>query len=387
MTKRKVNIFGTTGSIGQSTLRVLRGYRDAYDFIVFSAHDNVDQLIKDCLEFKPQYANIGNEKHFLKLKNALSGTGIIVSQGRDALLDLACTKVDWSMSAIIGFAGVEVSLRCAEHSKILALANKEALVCAGKLLLSICKHYNTKLIPVDSEHSAIFQCLEGERRKDLKSITLTASGGPFRNWSLKEMQSATLEEALKHPNWSMGARITIDSASMFNKSLELIEAMHIFELQFSDIEVIIHPQSIIHSMVNFKDGSTLAQMSLPDMRGSIAYSLNYPKRLNIELENIDFTKIGALEFYKPDKEKFRSLIIVEEVGKNLDLGVVFNAAKEIALDRFISGEIAFLDMVDLVEKTLAESSLANKIINTPRDVSDILEIDKLTRVIAKKIKI
>ena len=201
------------------------------------------------------------------------------------------------------------------------------------------------------------------------------------------MQSATLEEALKHPNWSMGTRITIDSASMFNKSLELIEAMHIFELQFSDIEVIIHPQSIIHSMVNFNDGSTLAQMSLPDMRGSIGYSLNYPKRLNIELENIDFTQIGALEFYEPDKEKFRSLKIVEEVGRNLDLGVVFNAAKEIALDRFISGEIAFLDMVDLVEKTLAESSLANKINNKPQTVSDILEIDKLTRVIAKKIKI
>ena len=383
---RKVNIFGTTGSIGQSTLRVLRGYRDAYDFIVFSAHDNVDQLIRDCLEFKPKYANIGNEKHFLKLKNALSNTGIILSHGREALLDLACIKVDWSMSAIIGFAGVEVSLRCAEHSKTLALANKEALVCAGKLLLSICKHNNTKLIPVDSEHSAIFQCLEGECRKSLKSITLTASGGPFRNWSLQRMQSATLEEALNHPNWSMGARITIDSASMFNKSLELIEAMHIFELKFSDIEVIIHPQSIIHSMVNFQDGTTLAQMSLPDMRGAIGYSLNYPKRLNIDLENIDFKKIGALEFYEPDKEKFRSLKVVEEVGKNLDLGVVFNAAKEIALDRFISGEIAFLDMVDLVEKTLAESSLVNKIIKTPQDVSDILEIDKLTRVIAKKIK-
>ena len=168
MSKKKVNIFGTTGSIGQSTLQVLRGYKGKYDFIAFSAHDNVDQLIKDCLEFKPQYANIGNEKHFLKLKNALHDTDISLSYGRDALLDLACTKVDWSMSAIVGFSGVEISLLCAEHSQILALANKEALVCAGKLLLSICKTYNTKLIPVDSEHSAIFQCLTGERRKDLK---------------------------------------------------------------------------------------------------------------------------------------------------------------------------------------------------------------------------
>ncbi len=384
--KKKVNIFGTTGSIGQSTLQVFRGNRDAYDFIVFSAHDNVDQLIYDCKEFKPQYANIGNEKLFFKLKNALSDTDVIVSHGRDSLVDLACTKVDWSMSAIVGFAGVEVSLRCAEHSKILALANKEALVCAGKLLLSICKSNNTKLIPVDSEHSAIFQCLEGERRKDLKSITLTASGGPFRNWSLQRIQSATLEEALKHPNWSMGTRITIDSASMFNKSLELIEAMHLFELDFSDVKIIIHPQSIIHSMVNFKDGTTLAQLSLPDMRGPIGYSLNYPKRLNIDMDNIDFAKIGSLEFYEPDKKKFRSLEIVEKVGRNLDLGVVFNAAKEIALDRFISGEIAFLDMVDLVEKTLAESSLVNKITKKPQNVSDIFEIDELSREIAKKIK-
>ena len=201
------------------------------------------------------------------------------------------------------------------------------------------------------------------------------------------MESATLEEALKHPNWLMGTRITIDSASMFNKSLELIEAMHLFKLEFSDVEVLIHPQSIVHSMVNFKDGSTLAQMSLPDMKGPIGYSLNYPKRLDIDIENVNFTKIGSLDFYMPDKKKFRSLEIVEQVGRNLDLGVIFNAAKEIALDRFISGEIAFLDMADLVEKTLAESSLINKIAKTPQKISDVLEINELTRVVAKKIKV
>ena len=204
MKKRKINIFGTTGSIGQSTLSVLRDQKESYDFIAFTAFDNVDQLIDDCLEFRPKYANIGNEKHFLKLKNSLFDTDIILSCGKNSLLDLACIEVDWSMSAIIGFAGVEVSLICAEHSNVLALANKETLVCAGSLLLSLCKKNKTKLIPVDSEHSAIFQCLEGERRKDLKSITLTASGGPFRDWSLKEMKSATLKQALKHPNWSMG---------------------------------------------------------------------------------------------------------------------------------------------------------------------------------------
>ena len=386
MSKRKINIFGTTGSIGQSTLKVLRKNKASYDFVAFSANDNVDQLITDCLEFKPQYANIGNKRHYLKLKNALSDTNIIVSFGKHSLLDLAKINVDWSMSAIIGFAGVEVSLRCAEHSNVLALANKETLVCAGNLLLALCKINNTKLIPVDSEHSAIFQCLEGERRKDLKSITLTASGGPFRDWSLKEMKSATLKQALRHPNWSMGARITIDSASMFNKALELIEAMHLFGLSFSEVEVIIHPQSIIHSMVNFKDGSTLAQMSLPDMKGPIGYALNYPKRLYLGLKNIDFTKINALEFYKPDKKKFPALDIVEKVGRNLDLGVIFNAAKEIALDRFISGEIAFLDMANLVEITLEESSLLNRIEKTPQNISGILELDELTRIFAKKLK-
>ena len=386
MSKRKINIFGTTGSIGQSTLKVLRKNKASYDFVAFSANDNVDQLITDCLEFKPQYANIGNKRHYLKLKNALSDTNIIVSFGKHSLLDLAKINVDWSMSAIIGFAGVEVSLRCAEHSNVLALANKETLVCAGNLLLALCKTHNTKLIPVDSEHSAIFQCLEGERRKDLKSITLTASGGPFRDWSLKEMRSATLKQALIHPNWSMGPRITIDSASMFNKALELIEAMHLFELSFSEVEVIIHPQSIIHSMVNFKDGSTLAQMSLPDMKGPIGYALNYPKRLSVDLENIDFTKLNALEFFEPDKKKFPALEIVKKVGKNLDLGVVFNAAKEIALDRFISGDIAFLNMADLVEKTLEESSLINRIKSAPQNAVGILELDEITREFAKKLK-
>ena len=383
MTKKKINIFGTTGSIGQNTLSVFRKKKDLYDFISFSAYQNVEQLINDCLEFKPKYANIGNEKHYLRLKSALSDTNIIVSYGKNSLLDLAKTEVDWSMSAIVGFAGVQVSLCCAEHSRVLALANKEALVCAGKLLLSVCEKNNTKLVPVDSEHSAIFQCLEGQRRKDLKSITLTASGGPFRDWNLDEMKSATLQQALKHPNWSMGERITIDSASMFNKALELIEAMHLFNLKPSEVEVIIHPQSIIHSMVNFNDGSTLAQMSLPDMRGPIAYSLNYPKRQNIDLMNIDFTKQAPLEFYQPDKKKFRALDIVEKVGLNLELGVVFNAAKEVALDKFILGKIGFLDMATLVEKTLEETSLINKISRKNINILDIVEIDKCTRAVAK----
>ena len=312
MTKKKINIFGTSGSIGQSTLNVLRERKEFYDFIAFSAFNNVEQLIADCLEFKPRYANIGNEKHFLKLKDALFDTDIILSYGKNSLLDLACIEVDWCMSAIIGFAGVEVSLRCAEHSNVLALANKETLVCAGSLLLSLCKTNNTKLIPVDSEHSAIFQCLEGERRKDLKSITLTASGGPFRDWSLKKMKSATLKQALKHPNWSMGTRITIDSASMFNKALELIEALWLFDIKLDKIQITIHPQSIVHSMVEFVDGSYKAHLGLPDMKVPIQYALTFPERKDSSVGSLDFENLN-LDFKKPDLERYPILSLVEEL--------------------------------------------------------------------------
>ena len=337
MTKRKINIFGTSGSIGQSTLNVLRERNDLYDFICFSAFNNVDQLIADCIEFKPRYANIGNEKHFLKLKNALFDTDIILSYGKKSLLDLACIEVDWSMSAIIGFAGVEVSLRCAEHSNVLALANKETLVCAGSLLLSKCKANNTKLIPVDSEHSAIFQCLEGERRKDLKSITLTASGGPFRDWSLKKMKSATLKQALKHPNWDMGAKITIDSASLMNKGLEVIEAKWLFGLKSEQIDVIVHPQSIIHSIVQFTDGSMKAQMGLPDMKLPIQYALAYPQRIVSDFPRFDFMDYPSLTFEKADTDTFKNLALAyKAMNKGGNMACVLNAANEVVVNAFLN---------------------------------------------------
>ena len=345
MTKRKINIFGTSGSIGQSTLKVLRESKEAYEFVTFSAYDNVEQLIADCLEFRPRYANIGNKKHFWQLKNALSDTNITASYGKESLLDLACINVDWSMSAIIGFAGVEVSLRCAEYSNVLALANKETLVCAGRLLLNICKTNKTKLIPVDSEHSAIFQCLEGERRKDLKSIILTASGGAFRDWSLEEMKSATLKQALKHPNWSMGTRITIDSASMFNKALELIEAMHLFGLKFSEIEVIIHPQSIIHSMVEFNDGSIKAQMGVPDMKVPIQYALTYPSHYNAPWERLDFLSCGDLTFQDPDLERFPSLKLAYNVLKTGGTAsAALNLSNDYSVKKFLERKIKFTDI-------------------------------------------
>ncbi len=387
MNKKKINIFGVTGSIGKSTLQVLREekIKDKYQPFVFSANENVDQLLKDCLEFKPRHAVIANESKYNILKKGLSGTDIQPSSGKKALLELASERVNWSMSAIIGFAGVEVALRCAEFSDVLALANKEALVCAGELLLSKINYHKNKLIPVDSEHSAIYQCLQGENRKGLKEIILTASGGPFRNWTMNDIKKATLKDALEHPNWDMGDKITIDSASMFNKSLELIEAMHLFNVSFHEIEVVIHPQSIIHSMVNFKDGTTIAQLAVPDMKGPIGYALNYPERDTIGLENINFTEVGQLEFFEPDYEKFHSLKIVEKVGRNLNLGVIFNAAKEVAVEKFISGEINFLDMALIVEKAINEKSLLDLTKSGKRTFLSLVEIDLAARDFSRNI--
>ncbi len=381
MNKKKINIFGVTGSIGKSTLQVLREEKtkDKYQPFVFSANENVDQLVKDCLEFKPKHAVIANASKYNILKKGLSGTNIQPYSGKEALLELASERVNWSMSAIIGFAGVEVALKCAEFSDVLALANKEALVCAGKLLLSKINYHQNKLIPVDSEHSAIYQCLQGENRKGLKEIILTASGGPFRNWTMNDIKKATLKDALEHPNWDMGDKITIDSASMFNKSLELIEAMHLFNVSFKEIKVVIHPQSIVHSMVNFKDGTTIAQLSLPDMKGPIGYALNYPERNDLGVENINFTEVRQLEFFEPDCEKFQSLKIVENVGKNLNLGVIFNAAKEVAVEKFISGEINFLDMALIVEKAINERSLLELTKSARQSFLSLVEIDLATR--------
>ncbi len=388
MSKKKISIFGVTGSIGQSTLQVLREERtkNKHEFFVFSANENVDQLIKDCIEFRPRHAVIANQSKYDILKRGLAGTNIEPSSGKDALLELASERVNWSMSAIIGFAGVEVALKCAEFSDVLALANKEALVCAGELLLSKIKFYQNKLIPVDSEHSAIYQCLQGEKRKGLKEIILTASGGPFRAWSMKDLEKATLRDALKHPNWDMGDKITIDSASMFNKSLELIEAMHLFNVSFSEIKIVIHPQSIIHSMVNFKDGTTMAQLAIPDMKGPIGYALNYPERNELCLENVNFSKVKRLEFFEPDYKKFYSLKIVEKVGKNLNLGVIFNASKEIAVEKFISGKINFLDMALVVERVINEKSLLELTQPEKQTVSTLIDIDLAARDVARNIK-
>mgnify|MGYP003327061504 CR=1 FL=1 len=293
------------------------------------------------------------KNYIFQLKEKLSSYNIEIYAGEEAILDTARMGADWIISAIVGFAGVPPTIEAVKYCKIVAVANKESLVCAGKLLIDTANTYKSKLLPVDSEHNAIFQCINSENPKTIKKVILTASGGPFRNFTLSEMANVTVAQAMNHPTWDMGKRISIDSASMFNKALELIEAKYFFNLSANQIEVIIHPESIIHSMVTFIDNSTLAQLCPNDMRHAIAYTLNYPKRRNIPINDLDITELKKLSFEKVDVNKFPAINLARMVLKTSgSLGVVFNAAKEIALDRFILKDIKFLDMSNLVEKVL-----------------------------------
>jgi len=349
---RRVSIFGATGSIGQNTLDLIRR-GEGFDVVALSGAGNVAQLAADALEFGAELAVTADLGCEADLREALAGSGVEVLAGPDGLVEAAKRETDWAMSAIVGAAGLAPTMALARSSDTLALANKESLVCAGSLLKAECAKHGTRLLPVDSEHSAIFQALQGEEAKAVERVILTASGGPFRGYSREQLKAVTLEQARKHPNWDMGLRITIDSASMFNKALEVIEAKYLFDLEPQQIEVVVHPQSIVHSAVGYCDGSILAQMGPPDMRGAIGYALNYPERQDLPVERIDLAKLARLDFEAPDEDAFASLRLVREA---LEIGgaagCVFNAAKEAALDAFIVRKIAFLDMGDIVERVL-----------------------------------
>lgn len=349
---RRVSIFGATGSIGQNTLDLI-GRGEGFDVVALSGAGNVAQLAADARKFGAELAVTADLSCEADLREALAGSGVEVLAGPDGLVEAAKRETDWAMSAIVGAAGLAPTMALARSSDTLALANKESLVCAGSLLKAECDKHGTRLLPVDSEHSAIFQALQGEEAKAVERVILTASGGPFRGYSREQLKAVTLEQARKHPNWDMGLRITIDSASMFNKALEVIEAKYLFDLEPQQIEVVVHPQSIVHSAVGYCDGSILAQMGPPDMRGAIGYALNYPERQDLPVERIDLTKLARLDFEAPDEDAFASLRLVREA---LEIGgaagCVFNAAKEAALDAFIARKIAFLDMGDIVERVL-----------------------------------
>ena len=386
MNKKRISIFGATGSIGQNTLDLIARDRQSYEVVVLTAGSNIDLLVKAALEFQPQAVVAATNDQFNVLKTALSDTQIEVGTGRTALLESATRNCDLAFSAIVGAAGLEPGLIALENGADLALANKESMVAAGSLVKQKAKENKCSLIPVDSEHSAIFQALKGENVNTIERVILTASGGAFRDWTLDEIAQATPEQASTHPNWNMGQRITIDSASMFNKALEVIEAKELFLLSTDQIEVLVHPQSYVHAIVGFCDGGMMAHLGPPDMRHAIGYALSYPNRKTLPLEKLDFAKIGSLTFMEPDKERFPAIGLAYEVMSLGGIsGAVFNAAKETALDGFLSKQIGFLEMCPIVEKTIVKLCHIENSHKLEASLINILDIDKMARDVAAEL--
>jgi len=350
--KRRLTILGSTGSIGTNTLDVINqlGGRDAFEIAAVTGNGNIGLLAEQAKATGAELAVTASEGQYENLKSALAGTGIEVAAGRSGLIEAAERDAGWVMAAIVGTAGLAPTLAAARRGADIALANKECLVSAGELFVRAVAEGGGRLIPVDSEHSAIFQSLEDDQRHAVERIVLTASGGPFRTWSRDEMAAVTAEVARAHPNWSMGLKISIGSASMFNKALEMIEAKHLFDVAPSQIEVVVHPQSIIHSMVGYTDGSVIAQLGCPDMRTAIGYALTYPKRTKLNVERLDFAKLARLDFEAPDEVRFPALRLARTAMERGGLqGAVMNAAEEVAFHAFVSGRIGFLDMADIAE--------------------------------------
>lgn len=353
--RRRISILGSTGSIGTSTLDVVRqcGGQQRYEILALTGNGNVDLLAAQARECGARLAVTADESRYGALKAALAGSGVAAAAGRNALMEAAAAEADWVMAAIVGTAGLAPTLEAARRGADIALANKECLVSAGELFVKAVAEGGGRLIPVDSEHSAIFQALEDDQRHAVERIVLTASGGPFRTWTRERMAEVTAEVARAHPNWSMGLKISIGSASMFNKALEMIEAKHLFDVAPEQIEVIVHPQSIVHSMVGYVDGSVLAQLGVPDMRTAIGYALTYPERTPLDVERLDFAKLARLDFEAPDEVRFPALRLARLALMRGGLqGAVMNAAEETAFEAFVSGRIGFLAMADIAAEVM-----------------------------------
>ncbi len=351
---KRIALFGSTGSVGKQALEVIDANKDKFSAEILTAHSNEDLLIKQALHFNPEIVVIGDEKKYAKVKDALASRPIKVFAGEKALEEVAAMDAyDMMLAAIVGFAGLKPTLKAVENGKATALANKETLVVAGDIVMKKAVEKRTPVIPVDSEHSAIFQCLIGETRNKIEKVVLTASGGPFLGKKPNFLVNVKRDHALQHPNWNMGAKITVDSATLMNKGLEMIEAKWLFNLKPAQVQVVIHPQSIIHSMIQFEDGSIKAQMGLPDMKLPIQYALAFPHRIANNFPRYDFKKPNSLTFEEPDTKTFRNLLLATEAllrGGNLPC--VLNAANEIAVYAFLRNRIGFLDMTDLVERTM-----------------------------------
>ena len=377
---KTVSILGATGSIGQSTLDLVQRAPEAYQVLALTAAKDVEGLAAAARATNAKLAVIADETLYDALKTALSGTNIGVAAGPQALVDAAKLEADWTMAAIVGCAGLAPTLAALETGKTVALANKEALVSAGDLMLAVARRTGATLLPTDSEHNAVFQCLDQSAPKGVAKIILTASGGPFRTWTKAQMQAAQPEQALKHPNWAMGAKITIDSATMFNKGLELIEAHYLFDMPADRLEVIFHPQSVIHSMVEYVDGSVLAQMGAPDMRIPIAHCLAWPERIDTPVARLNLAAVAKLEFEAPDEVRFPALRLAREaMVEGGAKPAILNAANEIAVAAFLERRIAFTDIAVIVESVLHAYDAA-----APSTISDVLEIDGEARRLAAR---
>ncbi|WP_413843502.1 1-deoxy-D-xylulose-5-phosphate reductoisomerase [Tateyamaria sp.] len=381
---RRVSIFGATGSIGQNTIDLIARDSDAYDVVALTGASHIDRLAQDAKQLKADVAVTADPMRLEDLRAALSGSGVEAAAGHDAMIEAAQRPTDWVMSAIVGAAGLEPGICALEQGATLALANKESLVCAGALMLATAKQHNARLLPVDSEHSAVFQALVGEDIGSVERVILTASGGAFRDWPLEDLAQATLAQASSHPNWDMGQRITIDSASMFNKALELIETREYFEVSPKQIEVLVHPESMIHALVGFNDGALMAHVGPPDMRHAIGYALNWPARRALPVERLDLAAIGALTFRVPDEERWPALRLAREVMERGGLaGAVFNAAKETALDGFIDGHLGFTRMAEVVDEVLNTSDPSH--IDAQMTLDNVQAADHMARQVAKNI--
>ena len=380
--KKNIAILGSTGSIGTQTLEVVSNNPDLFHAYLLTAQSSADLLIAQALQFNPEYVIICDKNKYQYVKDALSKTDVKVLAGAESVIETVThKKIDIVLTAMVGFAGLEPTIAAIKAGKDIALANKETLVVAGEIVTALAKKHKVNILPVDSEHSAIFQCLAGEGNNKIEKIILTASGGPFRNKSLAFLENVTREDALKHPNWVMGAKITIDSASLMNKGLEVIEAKWLFGLEPEQIDVIVHPQSIIHSMVQFTDGSIKAQMGLPDMKLPIQYALTYPDRVQTDFKRFDFTSYPNLTFEKPDMVTFRNLgLAFEALKKGGNMPCIINAANEIAVAGFLNKTIGFLAMSNIIERCMQHIAF----VNSP-DLEDYLNTDKETRIFAQNL--
>jgi len=350
---KKVSVLGSTGSIGSNTIDLIARDRDQFHVVALTAQSNVDLLAEQARELRPETVVIGDETKFIELKDALSGTGVDVAAGRNAIIDAAKASTDWVMSAIVGAAGLEPTLGAVEQGAVVALANKETLVCAGAFFNDRVEENGATLLPVDSEHNAIYQVFDFDRPHRVSKVILTASGGPFRTRERESLVDVTPAQAVAHPNWSMGAKISVDSATMMNKGLELIEAYHLFPITTDQLDVVVHPQSVVHSMVEYIDGSTLAQLGSPDMRTPIGYALGWPDRLETPSPKLDLVDIGRLEFFAPDYERFQCLKLAKQaLERGGGAPAILNAANEVAVAAFLEEKIGFLDIVTIVDETL-----------------------------------